>query len=163
MLQTIRIRCSLSLLCIFLSVSSSVAAPYKGTGSKVEAFGKIMGTYSLSLSFTEVCSENPDYKKEAQETATKYLDNNQALINELHQKINQVAIENGGKNEQQKLNSDIKRSLLQLKSQTKNAAMKAITDKDSCSEILANLRNGKMDIKTKRSQEIALIMDYTAL
>ena len=152
-----------TIIFLLLYASSSVATPYKGAGSKVEAFGKIMGTYSLSLSFTEVCSEDPTYKNESEQTAKKYLDDNQALINELNKKINQLAVENGGTKEQQRLNSEIKKSLLQMKSQTKNAAKKAITDKDSCSGILANLRNGMMDIKTKRSNELALIMDYTAL
>ena len=155
----------ITIIFILMFVSSTVAAPYKGkgVGSKVEAFGKIMGTYSLSLSFTEVCSEDPAYKNEAQQTAKKYLDNNQDLVNELNKKINQLAVENGGTGEQQRLNSDIKKSLLQLKSQTKKAAKKAITDKDSCSGILANIRNGNLDIKTKRSDEVALVMDYTAL
>lgn len=148
---------------VLLYVSSSAAAPYKGAGSKVEAFGKVMGTYSLSLSFTEVCNENPAYKKESQETAKAYLNHNQALINELTNKINQLAVENGGTSEQQRLNSEIKKSLLQMKSQTKNAAQKALTERDSCSGILANIRNGNMDIRAKRSEEVALIMDYTAL
>ena len=156
-------RYSVIILFILLYASSSVAAPYKGAGSKVEAFGKIMGTYSLALSFTEICSEDPAYKNESEQTAKKYLDNNQALINELNKKINQLAVENGGNQEQLRLNSEIKRSLLQMKSQTKKTANKAIVHKDSCSAILENLRNGTMDIKTKRSDEVALIMGYTAL
>ena len=153
----------LTIISVLLYASSSIAAPYKGAGSKVEAFGKVMGTYSLSLSFTEVCSENPAYKKESEQTAKKYLDNNQALINELNKKINQLAVENGGTGEQHRLNSEIKKSLLSMKSQTKNAAKKALPQKDSCEGVLASIRNGTMDIKSKRSEEVALIMDYTAL
>lgn len=153
----------LTIILLLLSVSSSVAAPYKGVGSKVEALGKTMGTYSLALSFAEVCGEDPAYKKEAQETAKKYLDVNQALVNELNNKINQLSVENGGKQEQLRLNAEIKKSLIKLKSQARITAKKAITDKNSCSEILTNLRSGTMDIKTKRSAEVALIMDYTAI
>lgn len=153
----------ITIVFILLQSSFSIAAPYKGPGSKVEAFGKIMGTYALSLSFTEVCSEDPVYKNESEQTAKKYLDSNQSLVNELNKKINQLAVENSGTGEQQRLNTEIKKSLLQMKLQTKKAAKKAITEKKSCSEILANLRNGNMDIKTKRSDEVALIMDYTAL
>jgi len=153
------------ILFVLLSVSPSsvAAAPFKGAGSKVEAFGKVMGTYALSLSFTEVCREDPAYKNESEQTAKKYLDNNQDLVNELNKKINQLAAENGGAKEQQRINSEIKKSLLSLKSQTRKAAKQAITDQKSCSEILANIRNGNMDLKTKRSEEIAFVMDYTAL
>lgn len=50
----------------------------------------------------------------------------------------------------------MKYTLLSMKSQTRKAAKKAITDQKSCSEILANIRSGNMDLKTKRSEELPL-------
>lgn len=132
-------------------------APYKGVGGKIEAYGAIMGTYYASIAFTEICGENPSYKKESEETARNYLNANKSLLNNLKKKLNVSAIKYGGEKELMRLNSEIQNTLDQMWSDIKSEARKQVVSKKSCASILANLRKGVMDIKTLRGNEIALI------
>lgn len=148
------------LLIALISVNAwADSAPYKGVGGQIEAYGMVMGTYFASLAFTEVCGENPAYRGESEKTARNYLNENQTLLNTIRNKLNALAIKNGGEKERLRLNSEIKNALAQMESQAKYEARKQVVSKESCASILANLRKGLMDLKTQRGNEIARIMD----
>lgn len=136
--------------------------PYKGEGGQIEAYGKIMGTYFVSLAFTEVCGEDPTYKGESENTARNYLNANQSLLNDVRKKLNVLAVRNGGEKERLRLNSEIQSALAQMENEAKVEAKKQVVSKKSCASILANLRKGVMDIKTQRGNEIALISTVAA-
>lgn len=148
-------------LLITLSSITALAdsTPYKGVGGQIEAYGMVMGTYFAALAFTEVCGEDPTYRDESEKTARNYLNANQTLLNNLREKLDALAIENGGEKERLRLNSEIKNALAQMENQAKSEARKQVVSKKSCANILANLRKGLMDIKTQRGNEITLIMD----
>ncbi len=148
------------LLITFISANASAgSAPYKGIGGQIEAYGMVTGTYYAALAVIEICSENPTFKRESEETARNYLNANHALYVKLRQKLNELAIKNGGEKERLRLKSELQDAQAAMENQAKEEMKKQVTNKNSCTNILTNIRKGVMDLKTQRENEIALILE----
>ncbi len=132
-------------------------APYNGRGGKIEAFGRVTGTYLASFAFVEVCGENPRYKHESEETARNYLNANQAVYLNLRKDLDTAAWQFGGDTERKRLQAEITDAIPAIEQEMREAARKQVTNPQSCASILANLRSGWMDLKTQRASEISLI------
>jgi hypothetical protein len=130
---------------------------YKGIGGQIEAYGEIMGTYYAALAFIEICSADPIYTTEAEKTARNYLSENKPLLDNVRNKLDELAIKNGGEKERLRLKTEINNALHQMKSQLIVEAKKQVINEKSCANILANLRKGVMDIKTQRRNEVEII------
>ena len=135
----------------------SQPAPYKGRGGKIEAFGRVAGTYFAGLAFAEVCGEDLRYKRESEETARNYLNANHKTYLDLRKQLDVAAMQLGGGEERMRLGAEITGALPLMQQQAKVEARKQIVNSESCASILANLRRGLMDLKTQRGDEIALI------
>jgi hypothetical protein len=147
------------LSCLFAVNSWAIdSSSYARVGGEIEAYGKVVGTYNISLAFTELCGKDPVYKKEAEETARNYISTNQAILNDLMKVLDGLAIKNGGEEERLDLNEAMNKMKVVMKPQFISEARKQIVNTQSCASILENLRIGVMDLNTQRRDEISLIM-----
>ena len=154
----VRIGASIALLALLLGGPAwAQSAPYEGVGGKVEAFGRIAGTYFAGLAFAEVCGEDPKYKRESEETARNYLNANHTTFIEIRKKLDAAASQYGGDKERQRLDAEIRGVMPSMEQEAKFHARKQVVSSESCASILANLRRGLMDLKTQRGNEISLI------
>lgn len=129
------------LLCISL-VHAQGHAPYNGRDGKIEAFGRVTGTYLASFAFVEVCGEDPRYRHESEETARNYLNANQAVYLSLRKDLDTAAWQFGGDTERKRLQAEIADSIPAMEQEMREAAQKQVTNPQSCASILANLRSG---------------------
>jgi hypothetical protein len=146
----------LILLCLSL-VHAQAVAPYNGRGGKIEAFGRVSGTYLASFAFIEVCGEDPRYTRESEETARNYLNANQAVYLNLRKHLYAAAWQFGGDAERKRLQAEIADAIPVMEQQMREEAQKQVINPQSCASILANLRSGWMDLKTQRASEISII------
>ncbi|MBT4365026.1 MAG: sel1 repeat family protein [Desulfobacteraceae bacterium] len=142
------------LLCSLLSVNTW-AMDCVQINKYAEAYGKIIGTYSIALSLTELCGEDPAYKKEAEETARNYLNANQAILNNIRKESDILIVKCGREKERLKLDD----AMVQIRSMARSEARKQIVNDESCASILSNLRRGVVDLKNQHHNEITFIMD----
>ena len=147
------------LIALFAALAQAQSAPYKGVGGKIESFGRVAGTYFAALAFVEVCSQDPKYKKESEDTGRNYLNSNHGTFVELRRKLSMAAAQNGGKDEEQRLDAEIRGLLPYVQQEVKLIARKQVVSSASCTSILANLRSGLMDLKTQRSRDISLLSE----
>lgn len=149
------------LAAVLLSVfgANVVAAPYKGSGGQIEAYGRVLGTYYAALAFVEVCAEDHQYKADAERTARNYLHENQTLLNGARRQLDVLALKNGGEAERTRLSAEIKEALGSMASEAKIAARRQVLNAKSCASILSNLRSGLMDLKTQRATDLARLYE----
>lgn len=139
--------------------ANAIAAPYKGRGGQIEAYGRVLGTYYAAMALVEVCAQDPRYKAEAERTAKNYLHENQTLLNSARRQLDVLALKHGGEGEKTRLHAEIKDALGSMADDAKVAARGQVLNFESCTSILSNLRSGLMDLKTQRATDLALLYE----
>ena len=142
---------------LLLAVSAS-AAPYKGVGGQIEAYGTVAATFHTGQKAAEMCGKYPALKAESQETAQKFLTTNKPIFDRVSLRLWELAEENGGEVERRRLKAEIDTAFQELRKQATQEVSKIATSARACSEMLSNLRRGYWDLQVKDSREIELIM-----
>ena len=91
---------------LLLAVSAS-AAPYKGVGGQIEAYGTVAATFHTGQKAAEMCGKYPALKAESKETAQKFLTTNKPIFDRVSLRLWDVAEENGGEVERRRLKAEI--------------------------------------------------------
>lgn len=141
------------LLTLILICSSAAAAEYARVE---EAYGMIVGTYMGGLTIAEICSEYPRLRSQAETTSRNYLAANSALYNEVGQRMQKLALANGGEARLQRLRQEI-RTLTSDTTYMRQEAKKTASSEKACTTLLQNLRRGYWDLKTRNKQQLNII------
>ena len=75
---------------LLLAVSAS-AAPYKGVGGQIEAYGTVAATFHTGQKAAEMCGKYPALKAESQETAQKFLTTNKPIFDRVSLRLWELA------------------------------------------------------------------------
>lgn len=142
---------------LLLAVSAS-AAPYKGVGGQIEAYGTVAATFHTGQKAAEMCGKYPALKAESQETAQKFLTTNKPIFDRVSLRLWELAEENGGEVERRRLKAEIDAALPELDKMAALELGKIAISAHACSGILSNLSRGHWDLEVKHLREIKLIM-----
>lgn len=143
---------------IFLVTSTeSFAAPYKGVGGQIEAYGFVLGTFSFALKASSKCKKYPKLNKEASETNDKYFADNESVLSQLNKRIKELAENNGGDVELKRLKAEF--SSANLDSMLNKEVENIMINEQACSEFLADIKRGNWDLKTRTNHKIEILME----
>lgn len=134
------------------------AAPYKGAGGQIEAYGTVTATYFIGQKAAKTCGKYPSLKAESDTAAKGYVSTNRPLFERVTQRVRQLAQMNGGEVESRRLKGEIDAALPDLDKDATQEVSKIATDVVACSNILSNLKKGHWDLQVRHPNEIRAIL-----
>lgn len=138
--------------------TAAFAAPYKGPGGQIEAYGTVMATYIIGQKAAGMCGKYPSLKAESDAAAQRYVSVNKPLFDRVTQRLRQLAEINGGEAERRRLKSEIDSAFPDLEKEATQEVGKIATGDAACNNILSSLRKGHWDLQAMHPREIKAIL-----
>jgi hypothetical protein len=139
------------------------ATPYRGADGLIDLFGRVTITFQGSLLLADGCKRFPKIAKEAETIKLHYANVNQPVFLSVVSAMNKIALANGGQQELDRLESEIRVQMPRIDASVKEANLKLAPDESSCKSALRILNTGASNLKVRQTKELESIFTAARL